>query len=335
MGKDSGIEIVRLARSQDYPATRLIELPTHVSTGDDFSDSFDIAETVLGKEVQQGSLFAYLFRRFGNPNKGSDPDKELAAYLLTTTRKDMLLKIVPYAGGDVSISFTFLVPHDVRHLCDDWMSRDRDAHQEAFVDWIEAEGRVPEWAEDLAEKTAQGSWPVPEGATGWRRMMTGVAMIAHFGVREGDEPDKVEAIRWYQSVREDYEALHPVPPVQWRTRDVATWEDDDPKKPYAEAMMATLRDLLRPVWIRDVAIGIHGQIDEQDPEALGNTGPDADIAASAGYPSGDLGNRDAVGFAALHGAILRLDPDASVAMARAMELIEAAAKGEDPSTCPE
>lgn len=322
MKQDDSVVGIRLARAGDYPAARLIELPTHVATGDDFANAFDIAERVLGSEIQQGSLFTYLFRRFGNPNKGSDPDKELAAYLLTTTRPDMLLKISPYAGGNVSISFTFLVSHEVRRICDDWMRRDRDAHQAAFLDWIETENRVPAWADEAAEAMSQGEWPVLEGVTGWRRMMTGIAMMSYLGVREDDNAGKAEAIRWFQSVRADYEALHPIPPVQWRGDDVAAWEDDDPKKPYAEAMAETLRDLLRPVWIRDSAIGIYGAIDEEHPEALGNAGPDADSASSAGYPSGDLGNQDPVGFANLHAAVLRLDPDPSTAIARAVAMLD-------------
>lgn len=311
---------IRAARDTDYPARQLIELPTHVATGSDFSDSFDIAESVLGRKVQQGSLFAYLFRRFGNPNRGSDPDKDLAAYLLTTTSPDMLLKIVPYAGGDVSISFTFLVPHDVRRACDDWLSRDRDAHQAAFLDWIETEGRIPDWAEQTAEAMSKSGWPIREGATGWRRMMPGIAMLAHLGVRDDDPADRADAIRWHQSVRAEYEKRHPLPPVQWRGGDMSAWDDDDPMKTRAEAMVATLRDLLRPVWIRDVPIGIHGRIDERNPGAPGNVGDDAERALSAGYPSGDLGNQDPGGFARLHAAVLRLDPDpvAAIALATAM-----------------
>lgn len=312
-------EAVRLALEKDYPSLQLIDLPTRISTGDAFSDSIDIAERVLGEEMQQGSLFAYLFRRFGYPNRGSDPYKELASYMLTTTRKDMLLRIVPYAGGSVSISFGFLVPHQVRSACDDWVSRDRRAHRAAFMDWIVAEGRVPAWADDTAEGMVKGSWPIPEGATGWRRMMSGMAIISHGGVREDHPADKAEAIRWYESVRDDYEADHPVPAVQWRSENPDEWEDGDPLKPYAEAIAETLRDLLRPVWIRDVAIGIRGVISEDDPKALGNIGPDAGYADSAGFPSGDLGNYDAEGFSELHAAVLRLDPDPVKAMAMAVE----------------
>jgi len=152
--------------------------------------------------------------------------------------------------------------------------------------------------------------------------MMGIAMIAYPDTSDENDPEKVRAIDWYRSVRADYEGIHPVPPIQRRSEDVASWSDDDPMKPYAEAMMDTLRDLLRPVYVRDVAIGIYGVIDEQNPYALGNAGPPAEAADVAGMPSGDLGNQDPEGFAELHGAILALDPDPSVAIARATALLK-------------
>lgn len=321
------VETVRLATRKDYPASRLMELSSRISTGDDFMDAFDVAETVLGENVGQGSLFAYLFRRFGYPNRGSDPHKDLVSYMLTTTRSDMLLRITPYAGGDVSLGFSFYVPDDVSENSRRWIRRDRDRHQAEFLDWIETEGRIPEWADETAEAMVEGGWPIEDGTTGWRRMMIGAAMISRPNGGEEDEPGKIRVIEWYRSVRADYEAIHPVPPLQWRSRDVAAWSDDDPMKPYAEAMMATLRDLLRPVYVRDVAIGIYGVIDEQHPHALGNVGPAAEEAGVAGMPSGDLANSDPEGFADLHGAILRLDPDPVAAIARATAILTAANDG--------
>jgi len=332
MGKTRDKKVVRLADHRDYPASRLLELSTRVSTGESFSDAFDIAERVLGDKVEQGHLLAYLFRRFGHPNKGSDPDKDLASYLLTTHRSDMLLRITPYAGGNTSISFSFLVSYPVHDACRNWNSRDRDVHGAAFLDWIETEGRLPEWAEETAEAMAQAGWPGTGNAVGWRRMMTGIAMIAHGGVKDDDGPDKAKAIRWHQSVRSDYEALHPVPPMRWRSDDVASWDDDDPRKPYAQAMERTLRDLQRPVWIRDVPIGIYGRIDEYAPKALGNAGRPAAHARSAGFPMGALGNADPEAFAEMLGAVLKLADDPAVAIARATVLLSVAplVTGEPP-----
>jgi hypothetical protein len=48
------------------------------------------AEKILGK-VDFGILFAYLFRRFGYPNYGTDSYKSIASYYLTTPMEDVYL----------------------------------------------------------------------------------------------------------------------------------------------------------------------------------------------------------------------------------------------------
>lgn len=318
MTTTESVEAVRLALPQDYPQERLIGIETHVPTGERYQDHFDITVDMLGETVPQGPLFAYLFRRFGHPNKSSDPDKNLASYLLTTTIPEMLLRVTPYAGGDVSISFEFMVAGHVLAACDRWISRARDAHALAFHDWIETEGRVPEWADEIIGDFERLGFPIIDGVEGWRRMMTPIAILSHPGVGEDGDEGRKTAIRWYQGVRDDYEALVPVPGVQWRSPDIDDWEDEDPFKPIARAMQDTLRDLLRPVWIRDTAIGIHGPIDEDD---LDERPESADSAASAGFPLGMLGNEDPNAFAALLGAVMALDPDRRTAILRATELL--------------
>lgn len=317
-GSTNTAEAVRLAQPSDYPADRLLGIETRVPTGDSYHDSFDIAVEAIGGNVPQGSLFAYLFRRFGHPNKSSDPDKNLVSYLLTTTSPDMLLRITPFAGGDVSISFEFMTTGDVCAACDRWISRARDAHTLAFHDWIEAQGRVPEWADEIIGDFQRLGFPILEGVEGWRRMMTPIAILSHPVVREGDDEGRRTAIRWYQGVRDDYEALVPVPGVQWRSPDIDAWEDDDPLKPIARAMQETLRDLLRPVWIRDTAIGIHGPIDEDD---LDEQPESADSAPSAGFALGSLGNEDPNAFSDLIRAVVALDTDRRTAILRATEML--------------
>ena len=76
---------LRPAGPGDWPAKRIVELSTHIATGSDFTDSVQLIHEAIGEEIPQGSLFAYLFRRFGFPNSSSDDFKELCRYFLTTT----------------------------------------------------------------------------------------------------------------------------------------------------------------------------------------------------------------------------------------------------------
>lgn len=324
-GSTRTVGSIRLAQPSDYPANRLLGIETRVPTGDSYHDSFDIAVEVIGGSVPQGSLFAYLFRRFGHPNANSDPDKNLVSYLLTTTSPDMLLRITPFAGGDVSISFEFMTTGDVVATCNRWISRTRDAHRIAFHDWIEAQGRVPEWADEIIGDFQRLGFPILEDIEGWRRMMTPIAILSHPGIREGDDEGRKKAIRWYQDVRDDYEALVPIPPVEWRKPSIEAWDDADPLKPIARAMQETLRDLLRPVWVQDTAIGIHGPIDEDD---LDEQPESADSAPSAGFVLGSLGNEEPHAFCELISAVMALDPDRRTAILRATEMLTTTKAGE-------
>lgn len=313
-------ELVRPINPSERMGQRLVELSTYVATGENvFADCFDIAESVLGEAVPQGAQFAYLFRRFGNPNRHWDPDGQLVAYLLTTTRDDMLLKIVPYADGSVPISFVFLVPHEVAFNRRDWEVEEIHRHNAAFMDWIEAEGRVPEWAADLAEKMSAAGWPSHPDATGWRRMMAGLQMVSNHPSRKDDPEDKAEARRWYASIRSEYDAMHPTPKPRYRKPDIASWDADDPMKPYAEAMVETLRDLLRPTWIGDCPITIRGPIDEDDDSI--DEMEEAPAAPSSGHAVGLLGNIDPAAFSRLQATIMRLDSDPVAAMTRACEIL--------------
>lgn len=49
-----------------FPAPRALHLSLDIQTGPDFfAESASLTTSVLGETVPQGSLFAYLFRRFG------------------------------------------------------------------------------------------------------------------------------------------------------------------------------------------------------------------------------------------------------------------------------
>lgn len=317
---------LRLAENADWPDEHLVELPTNIMTGQNFSDSVDLIKEAVGPKIPQGSLFAYLFRRFGFPNSGSDDFKELCRYLLTTTHPRMVMSISPYCGGDSSISISFLVPHDVRSACDGFYQRSRNAREERFHAWIEEQERVPEWTEQAIEQIKMQGWPMPAQIAGWKQMIPALSMMA-YTYREGSMKDaeRPKEVAWYIGVIEDYAAIEPDPGVDYRTADWRSWSDDDPMKPYAQAVHDTLQDLKRPVWIRDSAINPWGQCeepyedeDEEDGAGEGKSPDAAEYAKSAGYPSGALGNHDPEGFGELHGAIMEAgkgDPTKGIAIA--------------------
>ena len=313
MTEQSNDRQLRLAGPGDWPAERLVELSTHVLTGPEFSDAVKLIDEAIGGSLPQGSLFAYLFRRFGFPNTGSDDYKELCRYYLTTTHPGMIMGIVPYSGGDSSISISFMVSHETRTACEDWYQRSRKARHERFIAWIEEQGRVPEWTERfLAELKAQG-WPVPAGHSGWRRIIPALTMLSGLRERSDRIMDATEETSWYDEIKKDYAKIETEgdPGVDYRDPDWRNWDEDDPMKPYAEAIHDTLQDLRRPVWIRDCAIDPWGPCEEPDEdgdteehEERGKGLASAEYADVAGYPCGALGNFDPIGYCRLQDTIM-------------------------------
>ena len=58
------------------------------------------------------SLFVYMFRRFGIPENGSDPDKEIVCWYLTTPDPAVALMVSPRPSG-LRYSFGYLVDMNV------------------------------------------------------------------------------------------------------------------------------------------------------------------------------------------------------------------------------
>lgn len=62
-----------------------------------------------------GHAFAYLWRRFGPPQAGSDPYKDLCYYYLSTAADGVVLMVSPKSGA--SYSFGFLLQPDLFETC--------------------------------------------------------------------------------------------------------------------------------------------------------------------------------------------------------------------------
>jgi hypothetical protein len=75
-----------------------------------------VEEIFLNKESffddDYASLFVYMFRRFGMPQSGSDPYKELACWYITTPDPAVALMVSPRPCG-LYLSFGYLVNTDI------------------------------------------------------------------------------------------------------------------------------------------------------------------------------------------------------------------------------
>lgn len=83
----------------------------------------EVAVEVFGEELAFGRLFAYCYRRFGHPNSGSDPDKHLAIYNLTTPIDGVFLSVCIRPTNDPQLLFGYVLAADIEM---DLMREDRE-----------------------------------------------------------------------------------------------------------------------------------------------------------------------------------------------------------------
>jgi hypothetical protein len=95
----------------------------------------EIADEVFGEEINFGTLFAYLFRRFGLPNSPSDDYKDIAQYLLTTPMKGLFLSVRIIPHNNTSLLFGYVMLDSLnRTLMDEYRVSIETWHQK-FQAW--------------------------------------------------------------------------------------------------------------------------------------------------------------------------------------------------------
>lgn len=264
----------------------------------DFALTDPVMLSVIGAKIAYGPLFAYCFRRFGYPQTGWDGYKELVRYYLTTPRPDMVVEVSPYVGDTTDISLRFLVDESVHIAVDDYDLRDRHAWDARSLDWVEQQG-LPDWMSEWVEiynTEIRNAFPHIPVAESWRQCVWVFSAYGDEGSRIFELTSRVAQFR--KSLRSEYEKVEPYPPKYRRHADWREWNEDDPLKPFAVAAVMTLEDLRTPIGVRDSCIDAFGCVDAKRNVLL--------PAASAGYPSGAIGNIAPKEFAKLHGLIVKL-----------------------------
>ena len=71
----------------------------HGYAGGPGMDVHAVADAAFGRTIPGEWLCCYMLRRFGPPNAGSDPYKNLCAWMLTTPIAGLFLLVTPYLGG--------------------------------------------------------------------------------------------------------------------------------------------------------------------------------------------------------------------------------------------
>jgi hypothetical protein len=96
---------------QRMRSLNLLELLDTPEGKDEFYDP--VFGPVFGSEVPYGTLFTYLFRRFGYPNFGWDDLKDIGRWVLTTPDKNVVLSIRPHPSSGVWAQFSILAAEEI------------------------------------------------------------------------------------------------------------------------------------------------------------------------------------------------------------------------------
>lgn len=201
-----------------------------------------LIKKVFGQELESGPAFAYLFRRFGYPVYGWDGYKELCQYHLTTPMRGVGLWVSLKTGVD----FGYMLTEKLERVCFVEKRAPYNAWQDRFRSWAKTKGysAISRWDFTREELDTVGyPWMAERGLTD--EMLTD-EIIRQFW----DEQDAKLKV-W----REEYSAIEPFPErsddeIYGETR-LKVWT----------ALERAMRELLRPVRVRDTVIDIFGRVD--------------------------------------------------------------------------
>lgn len=257
------MSLLQNGTEESWQSEKIIKLTEPVN-GTIFSPlmaSSEMADRV-GIKSDRGNIMTYCWRRFGYPIFGWDEHKELCSWIISTPFSEVFLNVKPSKYFPFGTLF-----------CSNFSSEYENC---LFGPRRKKQKRFGEWAKKILK---QENNPIP--------------FVTIF-----DSDEKLEHAfgKWYGN---DFESFY-----AWNTkRNELLWkrwsESSDPEPDYLNnlhdfeklpwhnplrighyAIETAMRDLLRPVYIRDQAININGNYEGDLPEA--------DIYEKAGYGIGDL-----------------------------------------------
>lgn len=248
------------------------------SSGSCFEDRIDPIDLTWGvKPFSYGAALAYLQRRFGLSEIGSDPYKEIAAWLITTPDPEVFLRISPLPHEEARLSMAVYVSENVRRENDLWESHYSKAWRQTFLDVIQR----PDSSDcDLVRRSRTIMNLHPEGMI----CEEGLYLLSRMRFDQGSVNPDADIARRAKAIIDDFERDNPYPGIRVRPADPEQLEADDPLRRILPAISALMLDLRRGVSVRDQAIDITG-IREDDAVDFG-------AHPISGFPVGKLVNED-------------------------------------------
>lgn len=207
--------------------------PWSGAKGSDLVDGHDLAIEAWGDRAKEKSsgltAFAYLWRRFGPPWQGGDDHKELVSYWLTTADPGVVLT-VGLSGSSLPYAIGYLA---ARSITDEHHKPLAEYHDK-LADWIW--NQHPE-LHDLDEtEENREKW-----ANVYFREVANVGVLKRAKAEIGPSPKRSR-------------------PSEWK-------DAEGPVHQVNQALFDALKELERPVYVRDIPINIFGRCEGSDDAA--------------------------------------------------------------------
>ena len=220
----------------------------------------EIADKVFGSPIPGPWLTCYMIRRFGWPNIGSDDYKQLCTWALTTRIPGLYLGVTPYMG-ESNLHFSVLYDEKTGMTIEEDPAREARAKQgwSAIQKWWKKtghklytmghveEGDPKETLVTLFEEYEKGGKPWIYGL--WKRRPE------HSEQKElkSDETGGWKLWRMKELLRKQHpEVKQPKPRIGKRKQTAK-------QRAIQLALAATMRDLLRMTYVRDINFNAFGR----------------------------------------------------------------------------
>lgn len=198
------------------------------------------------KNFDAGSVFLYMFRRFGYPRFGWDGQKTLVKWILTTDMDGVLLEVQPNVTG--AGTFGYLLRDDIDRACMEEENKPWDEWHSECRAWIKAEHGIeiihmfyePD-TELLKRVFAVWSKDKQDSEFGGADDMSKQFYVDQDDIRS-------EYVKMYKE-------NHPMP----KTVEVMGRSKESIMRRCQIALHGAIEDLSIPVMIRDVTITIEGE----------------------------------------------------------------------------
>ena len=223
---------------------------------------WEISERALVAPLDGNKLLFYMLRRFGSPSGPVDAGKALCSWVLTTSMKDIHLLVTPYPSKDYHHFGVAAPDHLRRRLADDQSTVDfKKTAREIVGQWWRDKGCKDFKLVLIPKQSPVGDWndKILAYLGGWNDSADFVIALVN---KDASTPFKTTTAFQKIDIGVWCQVLSQMHPKQVRWPKLGRARPSEFQREAANALATTMRDLYRPVALRDSLINAAGFTDD-------------------------------------------------------------------------